>query len=51
MTEQITLEQYRELTSSLQFVKPLAECCGKTLTETVHVEPLSGRNTLEVDRT
>jgi hypothetical protein len=51
MTERITLEQYRELTSSLRFVKPLADCCGKPLMETIHIEPLAGRNTLEVDRT
>ena len=51
MTEQMTLEQYRELTSSLKFIEPLAECCDKPLMEMVYVEPLAGRNTLDVDRT
>ena len=51
MTEQITLEQYQEIISSLRVVEPLAECCGKPLTDTVHIEPLAGRNTLGADRT
>jgi hypothetical protein len=51
VTEQLSLEQYRELTRTLPFVEPIAECCDKPHMETVHVEPLAGRNTLEVDRT
>lgn len=51
MTENLTLQQYQEVAVSLPFVQPLSECCGSVLAETVHIEPLEGRNTLEVDRT
>ena len=51
MPETMPLEEYKELTKDLPFVQPLGECCGKPLMETVHIEPLEGRNTLEVERT
>ena len=51
MTEPISLDEYQELSANIRFVEPLAECCGKPLVETVHIEPLEGRNTLEVNRT
>ena len=51
MPESIPLEKYKKLAKDLPFVQPLGECCGKPLMKTVQIEPLEGRNTLDVDRT
>ena len=51
MTENITLAEYKKLCSGLPNIHPLSECCGAVLMKPTHVEPLEGRNTLEVDRT
>jgi hypothetical protein len=51
MAEELTLSQYRKLAVDLPYIQTFGECCDKALTDTVYVEPLEGRNTLEVDRT
>lgn len=51
MSTEITLSDYRKLTEILPYIQPFSPCCGDILQDTVYVEPLEGRNTLEVDRT
>jgi hypothetical protein len=51
MRTEITLSEYRKLSEGLPFKQPLEGCCEKGFLDTVYVEPLKGRNTLEVERT
>lgn len=45
------LSDYQEFASDLPFIKPFKGCCSYPLVETVYVEPLAGRNPLEIVRT
>ncbi len=47
----MTLSEYKDLADTLPPIQPLGVCCSQTVTDTVYIEPLEGRNTLEVDRT
>ena len=49
MTAEINLSDYRAKCLDLQEIEPLQKCCTSFMEE-VLVEPLEGRNTLEVDR-
>jgi hypothetical protein len=51
MSTEITLSEYRKHAVDLPKIKPFGTCCDETLQDAVYVEPLEGRNTLEVDRT
>lgn len=51
MPTEITLSEYRKLTETLPHIQPYSPCCGHILQDMIYVEPLEGRNTLEVDRT
>jgi len=46
----LSLEEYKKLSAGLPFAAPFSKCCDQYL-RTLHIEPLEGRNTLEVDRT
>ncbi len=46
-----SLSEYQELSMNLPLIKPFKGCCASPLVETVYIEPLAGRNPLEVDRT
>mgnify|MGYP006896940610 CR=1 FL=1 len=50
MSEELSLEAYRSRSTELDWIEPLQVCCSSPV-ETVWVEPLEGRNTLEVGRT
>jgi uncharacterized protein with PIN domain len=50
MSEEISLEEYWSISSGLPWIEPLQVCCSSTM-ETVSVEPLEGRDILEVERT
>ena len=45
----LDLAEYKSNLSDLPEIKPLQKCCTSFM-ETVQVEPLEGRNTLEVER-
>jgi hypothetical protein len=45
------LSEYKEIVTNLPFIRPFKGCCSYPLVETLVVEPLAGRNPLEVDRT
>lgn len=49
MTEEFSLEEYRSIRKGLAWIEPLQQCCGSQM-EMLEVEPLEGRNTLEVER-
>ena len=49
MTTETSLPEYRENISGLAEIEPLQKCCS-SFPDIVQVEPLEGRNTLEVDR-
>jgi uncharacterized protein with PIN domain len=49
MSEELSLEEYRSISTSLPWIEPLQVCCSSPM-EKVQVEPLQGRNTLEVER-
>lgn len=51
MTEMENLSEYQDLITNLPFIQPFRGCCSSPLVETVYVEPLAGRNPLEVVRT
>ena len=51
MSEQLTLSEYRNIAGTLREFQPFYECCGNVMLDTIYVEPLAGRNTLEVNRT
>jgi hypothetical protein len=51
MPEELALSEYRKLAVDLPHLQPFGNCCSSALLNTVYVEPLEGRNTLEVDRT
>ncbi len=46
-----TISEYQDLAMNLPFIKPFKGCCSSPLVETIHVEPLAGRNPLDFDRT
>ncbi len=50
MTGNISLSEYNELVENLDFIPPFDKCCEDGDLKVVMVEPLEGRNTLEVDR-
>jgi len=45
----MTLAEYQEKVKGLNCIKPFEKCCGHYMICT-EVEPLDGRNTLQVDR-
>ena len=47
--QQITLEEYKYKSEVLSEIEPLQKCCNATMS-IVHVEPLEGRNILEIER-
>ena len=51
MPNKLTLTEYRSLAYTLRPIKPLGTCCGNSLLETVHVEPLAGRAKAQVKQT
>ena len=51
MPKKLTLNEYRSLAYTLRPIKPLGNCCGNVLLETVHVEPLAGRSKAQVKQT
>lgn len=44
------LLNYEDQSKGLSFIKPLEKCCGEYL-QVWEVEPLGGRNCMNVDRT
>ncbi len=50
MTKNISLTEYNQLIEDLDFISPFDKCCEDGDMKVVIVEPLYGRNTLEVDR-
>lgn len=51
MKKHLSPNEYADLSSKLDYIQPLHPCCRNDPLEVLHVEPLNGRNTLEVDRT
>ncbi len=49
-TKEISLTEYNDLIRNLSFLQPLDRCCKERETNVVMVEPMNGRNTLDVDR-
>lgn len=43
------LKEYDKLVNKLNYAPPMTDCCGQWM-EVLHVEPLQGRSTLDVDR-
>ena len=51
MSSELSLFEYRELSKELHKLVPFSKCCDAGYPDVIHIEPLEGRNTLEVDRT
>ena len=49
MQSEISLSEYRSKCGELPEIEPLKKCCTSIM-KVSQVEPLEGRNTLEVDR-
>lgn len=50
MSDELSLKEYRSLCVELTWIEPLQPCCTSPM-EPTQVEPLEGRNTLEIERT
>ncbi len=50
MKKEILPKEYDKLSSKLDYIPPFHPCCKNTTLEVVYVEPLDGRDTLEVAR-
>lgn len=50
MTNNISLTEYNGLIENLSFLPPFDRCCEEAEMNVVMVEPLNGRNTMDVDR-
>ena len=46
----VSLSEYTSMSRDLEYIRPLEKCCSSSL-EVFQVEPLEGRNTLEVNCT
>ena len=51
MADITSLSEYESLIMDLPFIRPFKGCCSSPLVETVYVEPLAGRNPVEILRT
>ncbi len=51
MSEIKSLTEYQRFVNNLPYIEPFKGCCSSPLVETVHVEPLAGRNPFEIART
>jgi hypothetical protein len=51
MSGKLTLSEYRKLAVNIPYLRPFEQCCTAVPPDTFQVEPLEGRNALEVDRT
>jgi hypothetical protein len=51
MTDPQNLMEYEKLALDLPHIQPYKGCCSTPLVETIHVEPLAGRNPLTIART